>query len=79
MYNFLITSLILHSVLLLSEFLLENITKFSNDVADVQALNVQLEHNSQQMKEQVMYMREDWKREQELVVTMTKDLKFKEE
>lgn len=28
---------------------------------------MQLEHNAVQMKEQVMYMQDDWKREQELV------------
>lgn len=40
---------------------------------------MQLEHNSTQMKEQVMYMQDDWKREQGIVTQMEKDLKFKEE
>ena len=31
------------------------------------------------MSEQVMYMQEDWKREQEVVRRLDEDLKFKEE
>lgn len=40
---------------------------------------MQLDHNAAQMKEQVMFMQGDWKREQELVIQLEKDLKFKEE
>ena len=58
---------------------MENCRKFSNQVAEQSALNMQLEHNTVQMKEQVMYMQDDWKREQELVKSMEKDLKFKED
>lgn len=31
------------------------------------------------MIEKVMFMKEDWKREQEIVVSLGKDIKFKEE
>ena len=40
---------------------------------------LQIEQNSQQMQEQVLFMRQDWKREQELVIQLGKDLKFKED
>ena len=40
---------------------------------------MQLEHSAVEMKEQVMLMQGDWKREQELVIQLEKDLKFKED
>ena len=58
---------------------MENCRKFSNQVAEQTSHNMQLEHNTAQMKEQVMYMQDDWKREQELVKSMEKDLKFKDD
>ena len=58
---------------------MDNVRKFSTQVAEVQTVNIQLEHNAAQMSEQVMYMKDDWKREQELVVQLEKDLKFKED
>ena len=46
-----------------AQFLLENCRKFSDSVGEQQARNMQLEHNSEMMKEQVMFMQDDWKRE----------------
>ena len=40
---------------------------------------MQLESNLRQMNQQVMFMKEDWKREQNLVVQLEKDLKLKDE
>ena len=58
---------------------MDNVRKFSSQVAEQQADNMQMEHNTAQMKEQVMFMKDDWKREQELVKQMEKDIKFKDE
>ena len=58
---------------------MDNVRKFSSQVAEQQADNMQMEHNTAQMKEQVMFMQDDWKREQELVKQMGKDIKFKDE
>ena len=58
---------------------MDNVQKYSDQVADLQAVNAELERNSDEMIEKVMFMKEDWKREQEIVVSLGKDIKFKEE
>ena len=40
---------------------------------------MQLDHEKELMSEQVMFMQNDWKREQEQTVVLQKDLQYKEE
>ena len=40
---------------------------------------MQLNHDKLQMSEQVMLMQNDWKREQELTMQLSKDLEIKEQ
>ena len=47
---------------------MENVKRFSDEAAERQALNMQLEHSQTMMQQQVLYMQDDWKREQDLVV-----------
>ena len=58
---------------------MDSVRKFSNQVAEAQSHNMQLENNSREMNQQVMFMKEDWKNEQNLVVQQEKDLKLKDE
>ena len=45
----------------------------------MQNINVQLDHEKELMSEQVMFMQNDWKREQEQAVVLQKDLQYKED
>lgn len=56
-----------------------NIKSLSEQVGSYQAINSRLETQNVQMTEQVMYMQDDWKREQEIVRSQELDLQYKEE
>ena len=61
-----------------ANFILENTKKAKDELNQQINANTILEGNVNQMKDQVVCMREDWKREQVLVRQLENDLVFKE-
>ena len=52
-----------HKVIGYAQILMDSVRKFQNQANEAQAHNMQLESNLRQMNQQVMFMKEDWKRE----------------
>ena len=52
-----------HKVIGYAQILMDSVRRFQNQANEAQAHNMQLESNLRQMNQQVMFMKEDWKRE----------------
>ena len=69
---------ILNKALEYSRFLLDNAQNTKEELNVQQNLNMILEQNTAQMRDQVVCMQEDWKREQSLVLQLENDVQFKD-
>ena len=57
------------------DILLENCRKYKNSASEQQTLNIVLENSQSLMQDQVLQMKEDWKREQDLVKGLENELR----
>ena len=60
------------------QFFISKIRENQKEIDELQALALKLDNEKQLISEQAMFMKDDWKREQEITIQLQKDLETKE-